>query len=71
MCPRGTGMEEGEWVPGVAAGFPSRYLHGQEIKQKEEANPVDLSLRSLSSLPNQAFVGATSNLLGFLTRMQG
>lgn len=70
MCPRGTGMEEGEWVPGVAAGFPSRSLHGQEIKQKEEANPMGPSLRSLSSLPNQAFVGATSNLLGFLTRIQ-
>lgn len=67
MCPCGAGTEEREWVPGAAAGLPSRYLHGQEINQKEVINPVGPSLRFLSSLPNQACAGATRNLLVFLT----
>lgn len=43
---------------------PSPCHHGQ-VNQKEEANPVRSSLRSLSSsLPDEACVGS---LLGFLT----
>lgn len=41
----------------------SWYLH----RQKEEASPVGSSLRSLFPLPNQACVGITNSLLGFLT----
>lgn len=43
---------------------PSQYHHGQEIK------PVGPSLRYLSSLSNQACVGVTSSLLGFLTHRE-